>query len=168
MTEQPNYWINKDNCYWNSSWNTTHLGIKTNKARYGCLYYKGKCVGGNDKDFNLFEKIPTRKFHYGCGHTWTETKDNEVIDWMINYALKKSSKEQILWKKDELLEMGFEYKYYENEVAIKKKVKLFNCNCKEVEKENKENPLSNDDCWDGTPRKCQVLWAKNYWRSSDL
>lgn len=162
MTEQPNYWINYQNCYWNSSWNTTHLGIKTNKARYGCLYYKGKCLFGNDSDFNLFEKIPTRKFHYGCGHTWTETKDNEIIDWVINHTLKISSKEKILWKKEELVELGFEYKYYDNEKAIKTKTdKLFGCKCKDIKK-NPKYEFSGED------RECSVVWAKNFWKKGDL
>jgi hypothetical protein len=147
------YWINYQNCYWNTSWNTKHLKIKTNKARYGLIYYKGKCLYGNDSNFNLFEKIPARKFYYGCGHTWTETKDGEIIDWVVNHTLKKSSNEKILWRKDELLELGFEFKYYENEEAIKKKTdKLFGCKCKGKD----------------VNEECSVLWAKNFWRSSDL
>jgi hypothetical protein len=155
MTEQTNYWISKKNCYWNSAWNAKHLNIKGNKARYGCIYYQGKCLYGNDGDFNLFETIPTRKFHYGCGHTWTETKDGEIIDWVVNDVLKIPSSQQIVFKKSELEEKGFEWKYYENEKAIKTKTeKMFGCNCKQEAKVE--------------GGECRVIWAKNYWKTGGL
>ena len=150
--EQPNYWISRNNCYWSSAWNTKHLKIKGNTARFGCIYYKGKCLFGNDRDFNLFETIPTRKFHYSAGHTWTETKDGEIIDWVVNSVLKIPSTEKVLFKKEELEQMGFEWKYYENEKAIKTKTnKMFGCNCK--------NKIGDE---------CRVIWAKNFWKTGGL
>jgi hypothetical protein len=143
------FWICEKNCVWSAFYHKYHLDKKHN-VRAGCLYYKGKCIWGNDEDFDLYEKIKTRDFSYSCGHFWTETKDNYIVDWVINKMLCVPSSEKVKWSKEELSELGFEYVRYENEKGIiNKSKKLFGCSCKN------ENT-------------CPITWAKHTWKRYDL
>lgn len=146
------FWLNKDNCYWNVLYHTKHHNNKKNHTqRLGIIYYKGEQIagGGNDLD------ISTRLYYNGGGHTWTETNDGFVIDWVINDKLNIPSSEKVKWSKTELTELGFEYKYYKNEIGIKKKVeKSFYCNCK-LKTRNPDRP-------------CPVDWAKHFWSYCDI
>ena len=152
------YWISSYNCAWNVLYHKHHhIDKKNNIIRAGCLYYKDKCIWGNDEDFNLYENIDTRKFHYGCGHFWTETKDGFIIDWVINSLLKISSTDKVKWSKEELEEKGFRYVPYKYEPNIIKKMKkTFSCDCKDVKK--------GIDVWN----ECSIDWARRYWKHQDL
>jgi len=145
-----NYWINKNNCYWNALYHTKHHKDKKNNIqRLGAVYYKGVALEGDGNELD----ISAKKFYRGAGHTWTETKDDYIIDWVINNTLNISSNEKVKWSKEELKELGFEYKYYKNEKGIKKKVEEgLNCSCKT----NKE--------WE----QCSIDWAREYWKQFDI
>jgi hypothetical protein len=150
------YWISEKNCVWNVLYHKHHHNDKrNNNIRAGCLYYNGVCIWGNDNDFNLFENIDVRKFHYGCGHFWTECGDDFIIDWVINKTLGIPSTTQMKWDKEKLKELGFVYVPYTKEEAIIKKMKkTFYCSCKEVKK--------------GEKGECGIDWARNYWKRYDL
>jgi hypothetical protein len=144
------YWISKQNCWWNAVYHTKHhKDKKQHKQRAGCVYYNGKCLYGNDTDYNTYEEITVRQFDSRDGHTWTEVGCDHIVDWVINWALKVPSKEKTRWSKAELAELGFEYKPYTNEAGIIKKAhKRFRCGCKDKDRGN---------------LPCPIDWAKNTW-----
>jgi hypothetical protein len=153
---RPNYWLSRQNCWWNVLYHIHHSPNKKNhKQRAGLIQYKGKVIYGNDADFNLMEDIDTRRFHYGCGHTWTELKNGEgIIDWVINDILKTPSSTKVIWSMAELTELGFEHIPYKNEKAILNKVKkTFYCSCKDI-KSGKKNYSD----------ECGIEWARNFWK----
>lgn len=112
------------NCHFDAWYNTCHFPKSGNKWRMGMVVYKNKWVlFGNDPDYNVGVNISTRNFTYSGGHSWVETKDGNIIDWVINYRMQVSCEEKQEWTKDELKELGFEYMYYVNEDAIRNKTK---------------------------------------------
>jgi len=153
---RPNYWLSRQNCWWNVLYHIHHSPNKKNhKQRAGLIKYKGKVIYGNDADFNLMEHIDTRRFHYGCGHTWTELKNGEgIIDWVINDILKTPSSTKVIWSMAELTELGFEHIPYTNEKAlINKSKKTFYCSCKDIKSGKKDYS-----------DVCGIEWARNFWK----
>lgn len=150
MNAQTEYWISRQNCWWNAVYHTKHhINKKQHKQRAGCVFLKDKCLYGNDADYMLYEKISVRQFNCRDGHTWTEVGDEYIIDWVINWALKIPAKEKTLWSRAELAELGFIYTPYTNETGIIKKAhKRFRCGCKDKDRGN---------------FPCPIDWAKNIW-----
>ena len=140
-------------CHFDAQYNTLHFPKQKNKWRLGVVYKNGRAQYGNDTDYNKFESIEPKMYHYGCGHSWTETKDGDVIDWFINYDQKKPVEEKAVWTKAELAELGYEYKYYTNEDAIRRKTQrdLSKCN-------KKKNPTE----------KCCCEYNYDYWKRDRL
>jgi hypothetical protein len=150
-------------CHQDAIYNTKHLSIRGTKMRCGLVYYKEKCLFGNDIDFNLFEKIPTRKFDYRCGHSWTETKDGKVVDWVVNHTLNISGEEKNEWTYEELKELGFEYKFYEFEDGIRKKI-IKDLGCKK-----KKGDVDSVDYSHGFPLgSCYCVSYQHTWRNSKI
>jgi hypothetical protein len=156
------YWLSTQNCWWNALYHSAHHNDKKNHTqRCGIVYYKGKMLYGEDPDFKKGADISVREFHYGCGHTWTETKDGFIIDWVINWKLGIKSSEKVKFSKSELEELGFKYVYYTNEDNIlKKSRKTFSCKCKTIAKNQKENPIKY------IQDECSVDWARKFWKNS--
>ena len=154
--ENQSYWISARCCIWNALYHKYHhIDKKNNSIRAGCLYYKGKCIWGNDAEYNLYENIDTRKFHYGCGHFWMEVGDDLIIDWVINSLLEVPSTEKVKWSKEELKQMGFVYAPYTKEKnIITKTKKLFCCCCKDVKK--------------GINDECYIDWARRRFEWDNL
>jgi hypothetical protein len=154
MTTTTNqYSLIYQNCSFDAQYNTKHFPKEKNKWRLGVIFYKEIALYGNDPDFNLGWKISTKDFHYGCGHSWTETKDGDVIDWVVNWKLGVPIEEKCVWTKAELTEKGFLYHYYDNEDAIRKKLERRLGKC-----DKKKNP--NEQC------VCEC--AKEQWKSSAI
>lgn len=126
--EQPNYWIQRLCCHNNAFYNIK-FGKRTHKVRCGQVWYKGKQYYGDDID------IKTRKHHYRYSHSWVETSDGRIIDWVINDILR--NRDCKVWNKKELEEKGFEWKYYVNESGICKQLRtLFGSNTKDERTRN--------------------------------
>ena len=109
MTDQSKFWIHRRSCHNNAFYNAK--ADKKFKVRSGNVSYKGKTIYGYaDLD------IKTRQHHYGSSHSWVESQDGQIIDWVINDMLNRD--DTIVWTKKEVEELGFEYKYYTNEKGI--------------------------------------------------
>jgi len=67
--------------------------------------------------------ITNRKFEESDSHWWVETKDGKIIDSVINEYLEEPDLKKVVWVKGEIEALGFEYRYYENEVPIEKKMR---------------------------------------------
>lgn len=116
--EKTNYWIKQFCCMNNAYYNTNYLGNKkTHKVRGGGVWFKGEQLFGGDMS------VTTRKFIERRSHWWVETADGKIIDWVINEYLEEPDLKKLVWDKKEIEALGFEYKYYENEVGIEKKVR---------------------------------------------
>lgn len=174
--ETKSYSVYRQCCHFDANYNANHF--KGNKHRAGCVYYKGKCLYGN-RDDNTFEEIPTRQvYSTGFLHSWCETKDGTIVDWVINSTLKIPSSEKVEWTFDELKELGFEYKPYIHEKGILKKINSsFGCNKKK--KGNKEDWIKYDTNEIGLPLpmnmrrygfdySCSCIWSQRFWLNSRL
>lgn len=118
VRKNDDYWIKHFTCMNNAYYNTYHLGNKkTHKVRGGGVWFKGKQLFGGDMS------ITNRKFERSDSHWWVETKDGKIIDWVINEYLEEPDLKKVVWVKSEIEALGFEYRYYENEVAIEKKMR---------------------------------------------
>lgn len=131
-TTTPDYSLVFKSCHFDAQYNSKHFPKLKNKWRLGMVVYKDMVLFGNDRDFNVGVNIPVKDYHYGCGHSWTETPNDEIIDWVINWKLGIGKEEKCVWTKAELEELGFKYYYYVNEDAIRKKTErnLAKCNKK--------------------------------------
>jgi hypothetical protein len=108
------YWLCQNNCHHISHYNYK-LDKKNHTIRAGLVKYKGELLWGTKKEFT------TREFKYYEGHSWLETKDGNIVDWVINETLQRSDKK--IWTKKEIEDLGFEYIYYDNEKPILNKLK---------------------------------------------
>jgi hypothetical protein len=116
--EKTDYWIYGFQCVFNAYYNTKFLkNTKTHKVRCGGVWYKGtQLFGGN-------MNIEPRKFYYGNSHAWVETTDGKIIDWVINEYLEEDDPKKCVWDKKEMEALGFEYRYYDQEEKIEKKLR---------------------------------------------
>ena len=113
---ESNILIHFKNCHLNSLCN-----LKLNKKykmRSGQVFYMGKFKEG-EVDIG----ISVRKFYPPAGHSWIETGDGYIIDWVINHNLKDYTKKK--WPIDDLEDLGFYYRYHKNEDGIVKKLKRY-------------------------------------------
>ena len=146
--EKNDYWILGYDCVNNAYYNTNYLGNKkTHKVRCGGVWFKGKQLFGGEMD------ITTRKFHYSGSHAWVETTDGKIIDWVINEYLEEDDYKKCVWDKKEMEALGFEYRYYDNEVAIEKKLRKQFGKCSEFCRQVKGN-------WRGSSIKSKREWAE--------
>ena len=140
-------------CSFDAQYNTKHFPKEKNKWRLGMIVYNDYVLFGNDPDFNLGVNIPTKDFHYGCGHSWTETPSGDVIDWVVNWKLGVPQEEKCVWTKTELAELGFSYHYYKNEDAIRRKTERRLGKC-----DKKKNPTE----------KCCCEWSNDFWKDGRI
>lgn len=142
------YWIYNHMCVNNAYYNTYHLGNKkTHKVRCGGIWFNGKQLYGGEMN------ITTRKFYYGDSHAWVETKDGKVIDWVINEVLEEDDPKKCVWTMSELKDKGIEYRYYDEEVAIEKKLKKQFGKCGEMDRLMWGN-------WKGSQQKSKRMWSE--------
>jgi len=140
-------------CFFDAQYNSKHFPKEKNKWRLGMLVYNGRAYQGNDPDFNLGVNISVKLYHYGCGHSWTETPNGDVIDWAINYKLGVPQEEKCVWTKAELNDLGFQYHYYKYEDAIRKKTERNLAKC-----DKKKNPNE----------KCCCEYNMEFWKNDHI
>lgn len=118
VRKSDDYWIKHYCCVNNAYYNVYKLNNKkTHKVRCGGVWFKGEQLFGSRMD------LTTRQFHYRSSHAWVETKDGKIIDWVINEYLEEPDLKKVVWDKKEIEALGFEYRYYDNEVAIERKLR---------------------------------------------
>ena len=163
--ETKSYSVYRQCCHFDANYNANHF--KGNKHRAGCVFYKGECLYGNEEGTKRFENLTTRQAYSNRFlHSWCETKDGTIVDWVINDTLKIPSSEKIEWTFDELKELGFEYKPYIHEKGILKKINAsFKCKLKKGE-EAWYKPKWDAFC--GFEYSCQCVWSQVYWRRERL
>jgi hypothetical protein len=125
-----NYWIKQMCCINNAYYNTHYLGNqKTHKVRCGTVSFKGHDIFTSDLN------VSPRKFNFYRGSPWwVETSDGKIIDWVINEYLEEPDLKKLVWDKKEIEALGFEYKYYVNEVGIEKKTRKMFGKCDDDER----------------------------------
>jgi hypothetical protein len=129
VRKSDDYWIKHFTCMNNAYYNTYQLGNqKTHKVRGGGVWFKGKQLFGGDMS------ITNRKFERSDSHWWVETKDGKIIDWVINEYLEEPDLKKVVWVKSEIEALGFEYRYYEHEVNIEKKMRKQFGKCGEIDR----------------------------------
>lgn len=129
VRKNDDYWVKHFTCMNNAYYNVYQLNNKkTHKVRGGGVWFKGKQLFGGDMS------ITNRKFERSDSHWWVETKDGKIIDWVINEYLEEPDLKKVVWVKSEIEALGFEYRYYENEVAIEKKMRKQFGKCGEMDR----------------------------------
>ena len=113
------YWVKNHHCFYNAFYNTYFLGNeKTHRVRCGELYYKGV----QKTDGEVHWKVKDFNYDLSNSHWWVETDDGKVIDWIVRFFGKRDMKiNKKVWTKEELKELGIEYRYYEHEEEIFKR-----------------------------------------------
>lgn len=162
--ETKSYSVYKMCCHFDSNYNSKHF--KGNKQRAGCVYYKGRCLYGNLDD-KTFEEISTRQvYSTSFLHSWCETKNGTIVDWVINDTLNIPSNEKMEWSFEELTKLGFEYKYYKNEKGILKKINdSLGCKVKKCDESWYKINLSSP-C--GFDYSCNCVWSQVFWSNKRL
>lgn len=129
VRKNDDYWVKHFTCMNNAYYNTYQLkNQKTHKVRGGGVWFKGKQLFGGDMS------ITNRKFEESDSHWWVETKDGKIIDWVINEYLEEPDLKKVVWVKSEIEALGFEYRYYEHEVNIEKKMRKRFGKCGEMDR----------------------------------
>jgi hypothetical protein len=106
--------IDFKNCHLNSIHN---LNInKKYKMRAGSVLYNNEIIEGNEKI-----ESSTREFYIPNGHSWNETDDGYIIDWVMNSLT--GNRDIKLFNKQILKNMGVKYVYHTNEKNIVSKIK---------------------------------------------
>lgn len=113
------YWVQNKMCIYNAFYNTYYLkNEKTHRVRCGELFYKGV----QKTDGEVHWKVNDFEYDLSNSHWWVETDDGKVIDWIPRFFGKRDmGVDKKVWTKEELAELGIEYKYYEHEAEIFKK-----------------------------------------------
>ena len=159
--ETNSYSVYHGQCHIDAEYNAKHF--KGNKHRAGCVFYKGKCLFGNDDGVDKFENITTREAYSNRFlHSWCETKNGTIVDWVINDTLKIPSSEKVEWNVEELTELGFEYKPYINEKGILKKINAsFGCSKKKGSEDFYK--VQNLGYLTAGDYSCGCIWSQHYW-----
>ena len=110
------YWVRRSLCYYNAFYNTYFLQNEaTHRVRCGELFYKGvqKTDGEVEWEVKDFDA------DLADAHFWVETDDGKVIDWIVSFFGKRDTGvDKKVWTKDELKELGIEYRYYDHEADV--------------------------------------------------
>ncbi len=117
--QQDDYWLDKDNCLFNSYYNTFYLkNSKNHKVRCGAVFFNGKQLYGGDTT------VSTRKFNLENSHWWVELDGGlGIIDWVINDV--SGRRDMRCWEKASVERKGFKWVYYDNEKGIEKKIRKY-------------------------------------------
>ena len=108
--------IDFKNCHINSIHNSK-LDKKKYRMRAGSVFYKDELLeGGENID------VSTKAFYPPNGHSWIETNDGFIVDWILN---KHMGKEILMFDKKRLEKIGIKYIPYKNEEGIIKKIKKY-------------------------------------------
>jgi hypothetical protein len=107
--------IDFKNCHINSLHN-----VKLNKKykiRAGSVLYKSQILEGNE---NI--NVSVRNYYPPNGHSWIETDDGYIIDWVLNHKIGNGIK---MFNIEALENMGIKYIHHENEKGIINKIKKY-------------------------------------------
>lgn len=106
--------IDWKNCHINSIHNEKLN--KKYKMRAGSVLLKGEILEGIEKN-----DCSVREYYIPNGHSWVETSDGFIIDWVLNHIFE--TQDIKIFDKKRLEQIGITYIYHNNDKKIVSKIK---------------------------------------------